>query len=585
MSKKNLKGYIFSFIALTVIVVGGIFGAGFLFRGHVQATHASGGSTVSVSAKSATAAPSSGHSLNVYKLATTAHLGALSRNPRQTPLVKGVSSSTYQQWKTAAQHSKTAPAVRGATDVVSPPQSATQGFQGMADSPTICPYFGGCQPPDQALATSPNYVFQGVNTSFALYSTSGKLVAGPVTSQMFFGVPNPPANCDPNGPFLSDPRAFYDPNTGLMWAATLQVEGAFGVGSACPLQSLYWIAVFNPNTGVGYSYSFDMQLGTTNVADYTQFGFNKTTVAFSGNMFNQAGTAYVYAETLFVNKHALETGVQATPTAFSGYTATGPAGTVLLDTVQPVETLTPANQDPGVLYLINSFNSGTGEGDPFGNDCVFTACHGFVVWAYDAHAHTLMGSLVTSQVPDPAYVLPPNADQPGAPASIETLDTRISGTPVYSNGGGNGLISFALETAVNNSTSVVPGILWGQVQPFLSSTTLIGATVYQTGYLAYSGDRAASFGAVTEDKTGRLVMVFDTMSANINPSIMVTSRRPSDPIGFLANPRFVYHGPTPTLDSRWGDYEAASYDGFSTNHIWIASQYSNGDWATFIERV
>jgi len=87
-----------------------------------------------------------------------------------------------------------------------------------------------------------SYVFQGVNTSFAVYNTSGTLQTGwPKNALSFFGVPNPGA-CDPAGPFLSDPRAFYDANHGRFWAATLQVEGAFGLNS-CPFKTLYWIAV------------------------------------------------------------------------------------------------------------------------------------------------------------------------------------------------------------------------------------------------------------------------------------------------------------------------------------------------------
>ncbi len=95
-----------------------------------------------------------------------------------------------------------------------------------------------------AIAASPQWVFQGVNTSYAVYNTSGKIQAGwPKNSQVFFGVPNPPHNCDPHGPFLSDPRALYDVNDGRFWAATLQVEGAFGIAPNCPFQTLYWIGV------------------------------------------------------------------------------------------------------------------------------------------------------------------------------------------------------------------------------------------------------------------------------------------------------------------------------------------------------
>ena len=42
---------------------------------------------------------------------------------------------------------------------------------------------------------------------------------------------------------------------------------------------------------------------------------------------------------------------------------------------------------------------------------------------------------------------------------------------------------------------------------------------------------------------------------------------------------------TATSDSRWGDYSAASWSGFTADSVWIASQYSNGDWATRIGRI
>ncbi len=57
-----------------------------------------------------------------------------------------------------------------------------------------------------------------------------------------------------------------------------------------------------------------------------------------------------------------------------------------------------------------------------------------------------------------------------------------------------------------------------------------------------------------QDKTGRLVMVFDTMGANLNPSIMVVSRHKSDPLGTIGNAHFIVKGPSATFDSRWGDW-------------------------------
>jgi hypothetical protein len=50
----------------------------------------------------------------------------------------------------------------------------------------------------------------------------------------------------------------------------------------------------------------------------------------------------------------------------------------------------------------------------------------------------------------------------------------------------------------------------------------------------------------------------------------------------LRPPTFLKLGENLTFDSRWGDFEATSYTGFGSNHVWVASQYAglNGDWAT-----
>ncbi|MBA2288657.1 MAG: hypothetical protein H0W02_24540 [Ktedonobacteraceae bacterium] len=586
MQKKRTKIAFSTLIALIVLLVG-VFVVSPTFAAKHQATQKNSGGAFKLSATKGPSVASSAHTANLYSLPKAATHSAKTGRGKLPFLA--IHPGKYAQAKAVAKHNKNAPTAKASLQASSASPAAarskTAGFPGMADSATICPYFGGCQPPDMALATSPKYVLQGVNSSYAIYDTHGNLVVGPVNDQVWYGIPNPPGGCDPAGAFLSDPRAFYDPNTGLFWTATLQIEGALGVGSACPFQSVYWVANLNPKTGVMHVYSFDMALSTLNVADYTEFGFNKTTIAFSGNMFDSVAGTFSYAQVVFADKHAMELGAPVTAHAFTGFNVTTATSTILLDTIQPVETITPANMDPGVEYLVDSFNGA----DPFGNDCTFTACHGFVTWAYDLTSNTISGQLVFSQVPDPTYVVAPPADEPGNLIQIDTLDTRISATPVYSVGSGNGLISFALDTGVNNGNNVfpsaVPGVLWAEVQPSLSSTTLIGANLYQSGYINFSGDQAAFYGATMQDKSGRLVMVFDTSSANLNPSVMVTQRMKNDPLSNLRPPRFLVKGTASYVGNRWGDFSAASYDGFSSNHIWVAGEYSIGDWATWIARV
>jgi hypothetical protein len=347
----------------------------------------------------------------------------------------------------------------------------------------------------------------------------------------------------------------------------LEVEGAFGENN-CPEQTLYWIAVSqtsNPN-GIWYAYAFNMAINVpgscpTCIADFTEFGFDQTAIYFSGNMFTQDGSAFVYAETSSALKSTMEAGSSVSTYGFFDLMANG----IVVDTIQPVED--EASSNPSVGLLINSF-------------CFSTACSGLVVWAI-ANPGQSTASVTSVVVSTTTYIFPPQADEPGCRGCIATNDTRISGTPVYQ----QGLISFAVNTGLNNGTQVVPAIFWGQVQPTISGGTITGATVFQSGYLHFSGDRAAFFGALMATSSGNLLMVFDTSSSAINPSIMYATRRTTDTLGKFESAIYLKQATTHTLDQRWGDYEAASYDGSSTNNTWFSSQYSNGDWATYIGKV
>jgi hypothetical protein len=457
--------------------------------------------------------------------------------------------------------------------------TASTKFLGMADSSSICPP-SGCQPPDMAIAASKWWVLQGVNTAFAVYTTSGKLRAGwPKTAEAFFGVPAPsPSGCA-SLPFLSDPRAFYDSNTGRFWAAILEVEGAFGINPGCNFATKYWVAVSqtsNPN-GAWFIYAFDMSGGTTNAADFTQIGFDAQASYFGGNMFNKSGTAYKYDEIFGVNKKAMDAGDAVTAYGFSHLSVGG----LLVDTVQPVE-VQDAPTGPRAGLFINSFDM---NGDPSGNNCFSTACHGVEVWAI-AKPGTSSSSLSGTFVNTGNYILPPLADQPGCTQCIDTNDTRIAATPVYH----DGLISFALNTGASNGTQIVPTIFWGQVGAQLSDKGVATSSTFllQSGYFGFSGDGAAYYGALMPDDEGNLFMVYEFSNSSTNPESAYVSRRVTfTPGAFHDSGKILFAGATSTLDSRWGDFEATSYDGRSPNHVWIAGEHvgSGGDWATGIGKL
>lgn len=572
--QKLHKGYLVLLFALLVLLASVLVPTFVFAKNHAGAVV---GTKNTTSATPATAPMVARHTVNMATI-PAAGTKPLSQGPGIEPWIDVVSPAEYAQLKAAAANNPNAPVapfVYNNISVRTYTPGLTTSFQGMANSSSICPSWSSCKAPDQALATSPNWVLEGVNASFAVYSPSGQLQAGwPKNAQNFFGVPNPPGGCDPNGPFLVDPRAFYDSNDGRFWTAMLQDEDAFGVGTNCPFQALFWIAVSqtnNPN-GLWNVYAFDMANGTQNGVDFTEFGFDAQAIYFTGNMWNQAGRRFQYAEVFAANKSLMESGSSVTAHGFFNLQLNG----VAVDTVQPVETEAHSYSGPPVGLFVNSLNYN------FGSKQCSAGCQGLVAWAL-ANPASASPSLTSVFVTTTTYTLAPNADEPGCTRCIETNGPIISGTPVYH----SGLISFGLETGVNNGTQVVPGIFWGQISPVLSDTgTITGASVLQSGYFDFQGDIAASYGALMPDNDGNLFMVFEEMSSTINPQVSYVARRVTFTAGLFPDAGVTLRvGDARSFGtSRWGDFEATSYDGVATDNVWFAGEYaaSNRSWSTYI---
>ncbi len=431
-----------------------------------------------------------------------------------------------------------------------------------------------------------------MNTAIDVWK-GGVAVAGfPKNLQTFFGVPNPsPAGCDSHGPFLSDPRAAYDPNTNRFYVTIMQVEGGLGVGTGCTPASTVWFAVSatgNP-AGAWHVYS-DPIPGTSSSAfsNYTQFGFDTQGIYWSFNLFNSAGTALVNNVVIGIRKAELLTGA-----AFTSYYFTGlNEGGKLLDTLDPVQSLAP-NAGPQGEIFVDSYNINFG-----GGNCS-AGCSGLVVWDFSniAFSGNSMPSLTGATISSDSYSLPPMADNPPAcSACLETLDTRISATPIYQ----HGQIYAGLDTAVNNGSGKnVPGILWFDLNAYLNPgsgtcpecTTINGSTnVLQQGYFFYSGAADAFFPTLIPDDEGNLMMGFEFSSSagGVDPSQAYAGRRVTLPPGLMSDGGiFAVKSVKASLQFRQGDYGASSWTGPSNDATWSAGEYScpaTGDWCTEIWR-
>ncbi|HEX9100373.1 MAG TPA: hypothetical protein VF956_12865 [Candidatus Dormibacteraeota bacterium] len=477
-------------------------------------------------------------------------------------------------------------------------------FIGQASSATTCSYFGpGCNPPDMGLGASTDFVLQGVNTQWEVLDTSGKVQPGwPVSAQSFFGVPSVTkadgTPCDvahKSQPFLSDPRALYDPIDRRFWAAMLQAENApsLGLPMDCPFKSVYYVAVSQTSdpSGDWNVYEFNMSQDGQFAADFTQIGVNRDAVYFSANMFGPSTglNGGFYAEIFEANKAKMERGQGGfTADGFFNMQATGPGttaatGPFIADTVQPV------------MNIDNSGGSGevfvdTLDGpDPVnGHFCGFfgggaaQACSGLALWRMTnptAHDHGGPAPRLTgSYVPTKPFVgTTPRfsvvaADQPSCNQCVDAGDLRISATPMLR----NGVVYAAWETGLNNGTQSVPSIEWAQISLSDSERDSNG-----NGYYNLSGDTAVTYAALMPDSHGNVVMLFERLSHTVFPEtryIVKHGKGNFTGTGTLLkagedNYRPQLCGSAALPVCRWGDFSATSFDG--AGGIWFAGEYAN----------
>ncbi|MGH2517918.1 MAG: hypothetical protein ACRDHP_19910, partial [Ktedonobacterales bacterium] len=524
----------------------------------------------------------------------------LNKGSGAMPILTPKGATAYQkaqQMKSnaAAPHNAGIATIKSSTASANLPSTFNK-FQGQSNSGTVCSYFGsgGCQPPDMGLAASPTgLALQSVNTSLSLYNLAGAVQAGwPKSAQNFFGVPAPlPANCDPgsnNQPFLSDPRSWFDPFDNRWGEAELQVEGGLGIAPSCNFVTKYWIATSktsDPNGGWNI-FAINMAFGSdpTAAADYTQFGYNGDGLYVSANMF---GTGF-YAEVVGCGpKSSIYAGASFACHGYYNLTV----GSVVIDTVNPVQNPMSSDNSPTSEFFVSSFNSP----DPFGNDCVSTACHGASIWSFSdpgSGSNIFTGAFVDTSK---TYVEPPGADQPsctGGAGCVESLDTRVSATPVYH----AGAIWAAHVTGITNASSqFVPGIQWWQFSATLAPgypTHITSATEVQDAYLNASNNYTAlTFPVIMPDLDNDIIMGYDYMGDTVFPSINFTDRRVTDPLNSMTGGLGIIavSGTVSTSNSRWGDFEAMSYPATYQDTIWFSSQYANpatsGDWITSIMRL
>jgi hypothetical protein len=465
-----------------------------------------------------------------------------------------------------------------------PTNSASLAFQGVDEA---CSFV---TPSDMAVAVGPSFELQVVNDCMAVYNRAGVLQAGfPKSINKFFGLP---ANNFSTGQFTSDPRAFYDNVAGRYVMVILFEDFVNSRGFA-------EIAASKTNNPKGAWSLYQIEVGGTGQCpDFPTLGHGRSgdrfvgSVAIGFNLFgcNTSGfTSFQDDQVWFLPKKALYAGTGFNFNFAFNLTVNG----THVDTVQPVNVAF-SNELPRTQFAVNSFNIN------FGGVQCRNACNGLTVWSFSNVLQNSgsPGIVISAKVfSTPSnYSLPPAASQPSGRNTIDTGDTRISGSAQYkagsiyatlntnNGGGGSAILAYQIHANLDDNGN---GTCTGA---FLNACpTLTGAGVDNEFSYDIGGGTGlnAYFGTIQPDAERNLTMVFSFSGDSFFPSVAYVSNRATQIPGswhdtgiFLCNGQAFYG------QGRWGDYTGTSIETSSPGRMWFSGMFSesNGNWGTCVGR-
>ena len=484
-------------------------------------------------------------------------------------------------------------------------------------------------PPDQGLCAGNGEVIEPVNTVFSVYSTSGGTISGPTSlTQFFTGQHEIDRTVDPPtfGPFLSDPRCYYDPDAKRFVMTILQLpfdaEGNFfngkshiliavSNGSSPTTSTADWtfLSIDGTDDGTtaddGSGRTLPSHPGCPCFGDQPLLGADKYGIYITTNEFSTLGPEFNGAQIYAIDKQALFSGtlkyqaIQGAPIPL----AEGPAYSL-----QPATSPTAASwntDNNGTEYLLSAL------------DFDATTDNRIAVWAL-TNTKSLGDPTPAVTLTDPAilssetYGQPPNAEQKKGPIPlgsslgekeelVATNDDRMNQV-VYAAGNLWSGVNTIIRTS-NGASSQTDrtGIAYFIVTPSTPSATSVAGTIAKQGYVALGNNDNVLYPSIGVNAAGKGVMTFSISGHHYYPSAAYTR---IDAVNGAGDIHIASAGTRPTDDlsgyeafggdgvARWGDYSAAvpGDDG----SVWIATEWIPGtfgfepflaNWGTFIGNV
>ncbi|HEX8917553.1 MAG TPA: hypothetical protein VF898_03545 [Chloroflexota bacterium] len=481
------------------------------------------------------------------------------------------------------------PVASGPSLALAPMPGPSHNFAGMSAN-DLCTggTCGAGIPPDPNGDVGPNDYVQAVNSSFAVYSKTGSLLAS-FTEASLWSASNAP-QCDGNG--QGDPVVLYDPMADR-WILT---NFAFPIVNGNPASPYYeCIAVSrsgDPVSGGWYLYAVRTDTGAAGqppvgtLNDYPKFGIWTDCLYYSANGFDALG-----------NYAGGEYGSFSRSSLYAGSTLSGSIG------------FTASTSDYFTMIPANLSAPGTDGLPPGGTPEYFVqeslAGFAFLVRTFTPGTNcggggTLSAAISVSQA---SYTYPGTntgdniVPQPSPATSNNTLDTlgdRIMQKVQYRRVGSTE--SLWVTHTFRSSKSGPTGSQWAQIDVSSGaiSTTPVQQQLYNPGDGKY---RWAS--SIAVDKDGNAALGYSTSGSSSPsfPSIAYAGRLVGDPLNTLpqSETQLVAGGGSQVNNCggavchRWGDYSSMSVDPVDGCTFWYTNEYyvsqtggNSGAWDTRI---
>ena len=178
---------------------------------------------------------------------------------------------------------------------------------------------------------------------------------------------------------------------------------------------------------------------------------------------------------------------------------------------------------------------------------------------------------------------PCSEDGPGFGCIPQRDDAAIDGLPFtimnqvhYRNFGTHE--SIVLNFITDGTAGMkIAGIRWMELRRSPDDT--LGWTIYQEGTFAPQDGLNRFMGAIAQDAEGNIALAYTTSSADEFPSLRVTGRFVTDPLGEMSQTETVIVEGSGSISfgNRYGDYAQMSVDPFNGRTFWFTSEYGASD--------